>query len=307
MAKKILRNYRGEDEAMIVRSQVITDQLSNDLGDFSAPFPFINPDTIVGLQTSIDTAEALPLDSQVLANQRVLTADVNAQMIIARRALSDLDTYAEFAYRTDAMRQKVFGQDTWAAAYNDQEKMINALEAANGMAEKEPYRTDLAAKGWTDANSANLLTLAEAIRNRNRLQENAKAERPVTTQDRVVQYNSLWSQVKDISLASKVVYADNPAKLDLYKLYASSAENTTVRMALTAEDGTTPIANATVQITNTELAARTTDEAGFVEFVSVNIPELINIEVTTAEGVVQLFENVDVMAGTINEVPLSIG
>ena len=92
MAKKILRNYRGEDEAMIVRSQVITDQLSNDLGDFSAPFPFINPDTIVGLQTSIDTAEALPLDSQVLANQRVLTADVNAQMIIARRALSDLDT-----------------------------------------------------------------------------------------------------------------------------------------------------------------------------------------------------------------------
>ncbi len=141
MTKEIIRTYTLEDEAMIVRAQIIHDHLVTDLAAFTAKFPFIDGTTTTALQASIDAAEALPLDNQVVSNLKVLTEDVNAQMILGRKALSNLNIYAKLTYPKEEARQRVFGQAHWKAAYSDQEKMMNALEQAHSLASSAPYDT----------------------------------------------------------------------------------------------------------------------------------------------------------------------
>lgn len=304
MPKVIIREYNMEDEAMNVRAQVIHDNLVTDLALFTAKFPFITAATTTAIQASIDSAEALPLDTQVISNLKVLTADVNAQVALGRNALSTLGIYAKLTYPNDEARQRVFGQDTWAAASADQEKMMNALEHAHSQCTTAPYAAALAAKGFLAADATQLLNIANEIRTRNQLQENAKANRPVTTQDRIVQYNSVWAQIQDISLASKVVFADNPAKYEQYLLYPQSSENTTVNITVLIAETIEPMVNATVLLTNTSLSAKTTDGEGKASFSSVDMPELLNIKITSEGNAVSTFDNQNITPGTSNNISL---
>ena len=182
---------------------------------------------------------------------------------------------------------------------------MNALEQAHAQATTEPYVTELAAKGFLASDATNLQTIANEIRTRNNLQENAKVNRPVSTQDRIVQYNSVWSQVKEINLASKVVYADNPAKLEQYMLYPNSSPNTRLNIIFTQEGEA--VSNARVQLTNTALAAKSTDDRGLVNFESVNMPELLNISLTSESGETFKFTNQSIVSGTTNDLEIEVG
>jgi hypothetical protein len=303
MAKEIVREYNLEDEAMLVRAEVIHTQLVADLADFSAKFPFIDDAYQAALQATINTANALPLDNQVLANQKILTEDVNAQVILGRSALKALGIYAKLTYPDSEARQRSFGQDQWADAYNDQEKMMNALEQAHAQATAAPYDADLAAKGFTATDAANLATIANAIRTRNNLQENAKNNRPVSTQDRVAQYNSVWNSLKEVNLASQVVFADNAAKLESYLLYggSSTGANTIINLTVNATGTGNPLANASVQIVGSALAPQTTNAEGQCTFASVNIAELISLEITSEGGTITEVADLNVNTGTTNE------
>ena len=301
MPEEILRNYRMEDEAMLVRAEVFHDQLVEDLADFTAKFPFIDAAYEAAIQATIDAANALPLDNQVVDNLKVLTEDVNAQVVLGRRALSDLGIYAKLAFPDDEARQRVFGQDTWGDAYSDQEKMMNALEQAHTMVTTAPYDADLATKGFVAANATTLQTIANEIRSRNGLQEKAKASRPVTTQDRIVQYNSVWAQLREINLASQVVFADNPAKLDSYKLYPNGNNTTTVNLTVNTTGTGEPLANASIQIVGSPLAPQTTNGSGQATFASVNMPELISLEITSEGGAITTIDDLTVLTGTTND------
>jgi hypothetical protein len=305
MPEEIIRNYTMEDEGMLVRAEIIHDQLVTDLAAFTAKFPFIDAAYAAAIQASIDAANALPLDNQVVSNLKVLTEDVNAQVLLGRRALSNLGIYAKLTYPNDEARQRVFGQNQWAEAYSDQEKMMNALEHAHALVIAAPYAADLTTKGFVAADAANLLSIANEIRTKNQLQENAKASRPVTTQDRIVQYNSVWDQIKEVNLASRVVFADNAAKLDSYLLYPGSSPNTTVNITVNNAATGDALANASVQIIDSTLVAQTTNSSGQVSFASVNMPEIISLEITSEGGTPTTVENLNVLTGNTNDFTVS--
>lgn len=303
MAKEINREYNLEDEAMLVRAEVMHTQLVADLAAFTAKFPFIDAAYEAAMAATINTANALPLDNQVVSNLKVLTEDVNAQVILGRSALKALGIYAKLTYPDSEARQRSFGQDQWADAYNDQEKMMNALEQAHAQAIAAPYATDLDLKGFTATDAANLATIATAIRTRNNLQENAKNNRPVSTQDRVIQYNSVWDIMKEVNLASQVVFADNPAKLESYLLYGGSntGANTIVNVTVNTTGTGDPMANASVQIIGSGLVPQTTDANGQCTFASVNIAELISLEITSEGATITEVPDLNVNTGTTND------
>lgn len=303
----VIRKYRYKDEEMLVKAEVMASLLSEDLNLFTAKFPFINPTFLTSFSGSINSANAFALDDAIVSNIKVLTSDVNNKVLEGHEALRVLGIYAELTWANDAARQGAFGQNTWAAAKSDQEKMMNALEAAHAKASEDDYHNPLLETGYTDAEIENLLTIAESIRSLNLLQESAITERPVTTQDRVQLYNSVWAEMRILNIASKVVFTGNVAKLEQYMLYPNSTNPSTIRIAVKDKDSAAPLANAIVSLANTTLASKTTDAEGNVEFVSTTIDDLITISIKVNEDAdAVLYENESVAPGLVNEFDLTV-
>lgn len=278
MSKPILRKYSLQDEAMLVKAETILNLLTTELPDFTALFPTIDSAFFANLQASINTANAIALDNSVSADISVLTADVNLKVAEGYKALQTLNTYAKLTYPNDEARRQVFGQKHWQEAISDQEKMMNALEMAHAKAETDPYKTDLSATGYNL--QAGLLAIAQSIRALNLLQESAIANRPVATQDRIVAYNTVWGLLQTLNIASKEVYKDNPAKLEQYLLYPGSQDSTEVRIIVNGQLSGNPIAGATVLLANTTLASQLTNAQGEVAFASINMPDLVDVEIS---------------------------
>ncbi len=223
-AKPIKRIYTMEDELMLTRAQTMHDNLAADVADFQAKFPWLDVAFIASFLTDITTAASYPLDGAVVNNIKVLTEDVAASMVEGMKALDTLDVYARVAYRDSLARQRVFGQNNWDKARNDQQKMVDALELAYGFASVVPYNTDLQAKGMSVADIDSLNTISQNIALKNKLQEFAKSGRPISTEDRIKVYNIVWERQQLISICSELVYRDDAAKRAQYLLYPQTSE-----------------------------------------------------------------------------------
>lgn len=305
MSKQILRLYNMEDEAMLVNAQVMHNNFIDDLALFTAKFPFLTAAFGTAFQTSITTAEALPLDGQITDMLHFFTEDANAQLILGNAALQYLDTYVKYTYK-DEYKQHIFGQAHWNEARSDKEKMINALEEAHDVATKIPYSTELLASGYTAINATQLTDIANNLHVKNSLQKDAKSERKIETQTRVLAYNTVWNNMQTINLCSKVVFADNPAKLEQYMLYPYSTENTHINI-IVLDAANAPIKDAKVTLTNTPLATDITVASGLATFDSVNMPDLIDIHIEdTINGNTADYNSQTVQLGETNNFTLHV-
>jgi hypothetical protein len=310
MSQEIKRGYTMQDELLLTRASTQKANLTTDLAQFTAKFPWINAAWLTSYQTDIDTADAVPLDNTVMTDVKVLTADVNASVAEGREALQQLYRYAEITYPTDNVKQRVFGQDRFVKARGDQEKMENLLEHANGFADKLPYKTDLIAKGYTQPQIDNLLTISDNINTKNLLQEAAKSGRPVSTQERIKVYNIVLGRMQTIKTCAEEVFVGNPAKIQQYLVYPPAGENTTVVAHVT--DGTNNIAGVSVKILNySGLPAELTDVSGNTPAFSIgnNPGDTIDIEVTGA-GIInpspQTFNDKDILEGEANVIEIVV-
>lgn len=309
MAKEIVRLYSMEDELMLERAATQKGNLQTDQMLFAARFPWITPAYVASYGTDIATADALPLDGTVMSDLKVLTSDVNSTVTEGRGALQSLFRYAELTYPTDKARQRVFGQDQYAKASNDQSKMENLLEHANGMAGKVPYKADLLAKGYTQAQIDNLLTISNNINTKNLLQEAAKSNRPVTSQDRIKVYNIVFDRARTITTCAQEVFAGNAAKIEQYRIYPPSTAATSVVVHI-IDGGGNVMAGLSVQILGTTIAPQNTDATGTTPAFALgtNPTDTIDIEVSGASinPTTQTFTDQDILEGEVNVIEIVV-
>jgi len=311
MADEIKRLYNFEDELMITRARTQKGNLQTDLALFTARFPWVDAVYVTSYQTDIDTADALPLDGTVMADITVLTSDVNASVAEGVAALNSLFRYAVLSYPTDKVRQRVFGQDRMEKARNDQEKMENLLEHANSMANKNPYKADLIAKGYTQLQIDGLLTISNNISAKNTLQEGAKSNRPVSTQDRITVYNIVFSRMRTIALCAEEVFAGNPAKIEQYRAYPPGTAAATTAIVHIIDGSANDMAGLDVKITSLPAQpAQPTNAAGLTGSFDLgsNPPDTVDIEVTGA-GInpsPQVFNGNSILEGEVNSIELVV-
>jgi len=308
MAEELLRLYRMEDEELITRAQTQKNALNDDITAFTARFPWLLAAYVTSYQTDIDTADAFPEDNTVMTDIKVLTADVNASVEEGKGNLKVLFLYSEITYPKDLVKQRVFGQDRMDKARSDQEKMMNLLEHAHSFANKAPYRTDLMAKGYTVVEIDALATVADNIRDKNRLQENAVASRPVTTQDRIMVYNTVFSRMLLIYKCAQVVFAGDPARIVQYRAYPpqEAGDTTTAQAHLTNATTGADMAGLTVMIVGTALSD-ISDAAGIASIeLAASPPDSIDLEVSGADITTQLFEGLAIVQGEVNEFEIEV-
>jgi hypothetical protein len=281
MAEKIDRLYSMEDEVMLKRAQVQQANLATDAALFLAKFPWLDAAYITGYLANINTADAFPEDFTVMQDLTVLTDDVNASMTEGKNALKTLFLYAGLTYPDNKTKQRVFGQDKMEKARTDQEKMENLLEHANTMANKEPYKTDLIAKGYTQVQIDGLLTISDNINAKNLLQESAKSSRPVTTQDRVNVFNAVYDRMRTVATCAEVVFFGDAAKITQYRAYPPSAPDATTATVEVHNESDAPVEGLTVNILGTDQVTDVGGMAGLFKL-GASPPDNVDIVVTGA-------------------------
>jgi len=220
--EKIKRLYGMPDEVMQTRAQTMHELLSKDLLLFTAKFPWLDASWVNVFQQQITAAKNTMTDDSPKGGIRVTTEDKKIALKSGMDALHIIDVYAQLAYDENPALQNVFGQPQWEAARSNADKMITALTVANGFADKDPYKTELMSKGLTQQNIDDLLTIAADIEEKIKTHKTTKQDRPVSTEERIVIYNTVFKTMKTVNICSGLVYKDNAAKLTQFLLYKKS-------------------------------------------------------------------------------------
>ena len=134
--------------------------------------------------------------------------------------------------------------------------------------------------------------------------EAAFAGRPVSTEDRIMVHNIVYDKMALLKIESEEVFRGDPARINQYNIYPPAAGvSTTVNIKV--KKAGVPVTDATVELTNTGLAVQSVDGTGLVSFTSINMPDFVNIKVSSpTEGDLAL-DNQPVINGDENSIEIS--
>lgn len=213
-ADVILRLYKMTDAEMLEAARVTVGFFKQDIVDLSAFDPTLADPFIDDYLTEINDIEQIDSDSVVLDQQTQVTLSVEDAMKNGRNGYQTLKYFIERSFPNRTAVWNEFGYNDYAAARASQPSFIQFLIQLHKTAVK--YTTELTAVGYDAARIATLAVLAQQLQDLNTKQELFKGTRPVTTQERVIQLNKIWSTLSRIRKAGKITYLDNFAKQQRY-------------------------------------------------------------------------------------------
>ncbi len=213
------RKYSKADDLMLEQAQVMHNNLSADLAEFTALFTFINAAFVTSMQDAIDTAEAIPIGDDETGGLEILTTAVELALEECRIQYQKLITYLKLIYPNDPDPLDAFRALRYDKVRNSQTRMVDLMENAYSKADSITYSASLIAAGFTQVEINKLNTLGEALRTANIAQEDFRSNLRIKTRARISAYNGVWEIMSIVSQASKVVFINNYEKLHQYLLY----------------------------------------------------------------------------------------
>ena len=184
---------------------------------FAAKFPVFSQEWADEFGQELETADNLPLDSEFTSNQAEVTFEIDEKRAVAADKLRTLFRYVAMIW-DDEQKSKAFGAMDFRAAFKNNDKMMSLLEKAHGQADEPSNRAVLLANGFTAFQISELVGLKNGLESLIEKRNMAKAARYEATRARVEGMNAIYRRARQINKAAAVVFADNPAKQDQYKL-----------------------------------------------------------------------------------------
>lgn len=210
------REYRGSDSYTLENGQTLHDLFVLDLADFVAKVPDLDDPFADDWQDAIDAAINYTDDSVIQGQIAPQTLSVKEAMQAGKEKYNEVIFYAAQHFGKTSPVLKEFGKGkAYESAIRSQEKMFQFLDELSATANK--YKTQLIAKGYTQAAIDQIATLRDALNTTNRAQNLAIKGRPVISEGRTIAYNLAYSYQRKVIDAAQLVYRTNPAKLNQYR------------------------------------------------------------------------------------------
>jgi hypothetical protein len=220
----IERDYAMDDLQMLQRAQIFHDGFVVDENDFENNFPMFADPYATQFQLAINAADAIPTAVSVQLDIKVITETLNDAVTAGLAQLQKLYTYVELIWKSKAKNDQ-FGRQYYSKLNRSQTKTKELLELAHEKAELVSNKPKLIAMGYSQAMIDGLAAARDDIHVLNKEQESMIADQKTKSEVRITAYNEVWDYMHTINRASKVVFADNPARLDYYLLYPSASES----------------------------------------------------------------------------------
>jgi hypothetical protein len=265
MAKKEVRKYNCPDSVMLDAGDTLHVLYVEDEAEFQAynivMFPLSYKTDFLA---KITAARSVIKDMVVVDEQQEETEEVTAKMKECMAYFQKMKPTIVFAFPDKQAVWDQFGFDDYDFASRSQGRMVQFMEMLVETTDK--YKTTLLAQGFTQPKIDEGIALAGEIRQEQLEQEQAKKNRPLETQERIVILNTCWDAMVFVTSAAKAVFYDNYAKLHQYTLPEGGSDEQHTFTGTVAPDET---ANAVERTFNAddevEIEAQDTDlEFGMV-------------------------------------------
>ncbi len=211
---KIYRKSPLPDAVLYEHGSKVVVSLEDDIKDFSAFDSTIDGGYINTLQGALDGVKDVKKDEVVVDEQNQLTEGVNRKMAECNQGYKTVAYFVRYTFDGDKGIQNEFGLNDIKGARNNQPKMIFFMDSLAKTAAK--YKDQLVEGGMNPDTIDALPKLAKELYEANQRQEQFKDEREEITQERIHRVNALHEPLARISDIAKIIYADDPAKLNKY-------------------------------------------------------------------------------------------
>jgi len=254
MKKQTQRNYNISDSDSIEFSRTTVGNLNNYLTDFTAVDTTINQKFVDDLSALIDKAEQTLSDEVITDRQVQLTNALNKKMDECKSHYRLISYFAKNAFEDKPAIRNEFGENDYSNIKYSHQKMIIFMQTLITIIAK--YKTELTKAGGSQAQLDKTTTLHEELSIANHDQELFMGNRPVLTSERIDNLNQIWQLISKVSDLSKIIYADDFAKLKLFLLPQRSASQKDSSITIEAQNTQIAIENgvhdnAYIKIENT--------------------------------------------------------
>lgn len=211
--------YLTYDE-VISKAQAIQPHFAADLAHFNHYDPWftqeVNDQLISGIYFNLeDDTEQNQYDE---INR--LTDLLDLELAQARHLYEKLNYYVDKAFDNVKVTHETFGYGEFLKARTSVKRMIPLLNQAVLAISHDDYEARLndAAMPWGLPSE-----MAQMAAELTEIYENLKAQKQQhlrTTRERIELFNSLWDILSKIGDDAKIIFANDPARLEIYDLYA---------------------------------------------------------------------------------------
>ena len=225
MAKKPTRRFDGSYDDVITKAQSMQPQFQADLPEFTAFNPWFTEEVNDVLR--METANGLADFSESSHTAEIVTQTENIAGLLTEsgKTYQKLIYYVENGLGDTKAVMDTFGRSRYEKARRSEKEMVSLIKQAITAASQEEFAIGLTSAGMPSSLTADLEELADILATADGKQEMLKKQQLLVTSERIALFNSIWDKLSHISSASKIIYAEDPARLAIYQLYDSSSSN----------------------------------------------------------------------------------
>ena len=216
MTNPVKRSYSTKDVDMVIAAETIINSaianktyLQTKRSTWADPF-FQNIktqiNTAVQTHLGVDNAQQLRQATQV-----VVAIQANALKDLAEIKIQIIEDFKETpTQQVEILNQLGFTSYHKEAQNRDQEALINLLYQFKSNL-SPTLKTEIVNKGTAEQSLDAIITYANTLKDSNILQEGTKGTRKQTTQEAIIEFNSIYNKVVSITKIASKFFKDNPA------------------------------------------------------------------------------------------------
>ncbi|MES2619396.1 MAG: hypothetical protein V4615_00980 [Bacteroidota bacterium] len=213
---ELRRIFKGEDTQMTQVMLKMMALFEEHLPDFTTYDTGLDAAFLTAWKNAWQTAMSTMPDKVEVAEGEELLDESLTALEKCRAKYKDVKYFATKAFPANKKALKEFGEGQFSKVSKSPLRMVQFMETLFGVATK--YKTELIAKNYSQSAIDEIVTLTDALREDNKMQQLKKKERPTETRKRIESLNSLYSFGQQVAQVAPLVFPQSPAKQKHFRL-----------------------------------------------------------------------------------------
>jgi len=215
---EVLRLFNKSDDEMLQQADVKLASFIKNQPAFVARFPQLAEPFSAEWAADIKAARNILPDYASVAEQTNESDKLEVLMNEGRNLFQMLMLYAQLAFPNHVIALRSMGQSQYESSSRNHLKFPVLLRKAYTEASKAEYKAALIDKGMTELEIDTLNTLADKIVKQDLAVQNAKKDRSLDANERIITLNMVWEKMGLVCQCAKLVFQKDATRYALFLL-----------------------------------------------------------------------------------------
>ena len=215
---EVLRLFNKADDEMLHQADAKLTSFIKNKSAFAARFPQLADPYAADWADAIKAARNILPDYASVGDQTNESDALEILMDEGRNLFQMLMLYTQLAFPNHALTLRLMGQSQYESSSRSHLKLPILLRKAYTEASKAEYKAALMDKGMTESEIEMLNTFADKIVKQDSAFQNAKQDRSLDANERIIALNTVWEKMGLVCQCAKLVFQKDAARYALFLL-----------------------------------------------------------------------------------------